>query len=109
MLRRLCLEFARRGYEGHQRNVDENRIFSPELQAHLANGLEKRQRLDVSHGAANLDDHYIDVVRHLAKCRLDLVGNVRNHLHGLAQKIAAALLREDRFINAAGGPVVIAR
>ena len=109
MLRRLGLQFARRGDEGHQRNVNENGVFLPELQPHLTNGFQKRQRLDVSHRAANLDDHDIHVVRDLAKCRLDLVGDVRDHLHRLAQKIAAALLRQDRFVNTAGGPVVIAR
>ncbi len=34
---------------------------------------------------------------------------MRNHLHGLAEIIAAALLGEDGFVDAAGGPVVIAR
>ena len=109
VLRRFGFEFARRGYERHQRNMHENGIFGSKLQAHLANSLEKGQRLDVSHRATYLDNHYIDVVGDLAKGRLDLVGNVRNYLHGLAQKIAAALPREDRFVNAARSPVVIAR
>ena len=39
---------------------------------------------------------------------LDLIGDVRNHLHGLAEIIAAALFGENRFVDAAGGPVVVA-
>ena len=34
---------------------------------------------------------------------------MRNHLHGFAQIVAAALLGDDLFVNAAGGPVVVAQ
>ena len=37
--------------------------------------------------------------------RLDLVGDVRDHLHRLAQVVAASLLREDRGVDGAGGEV----
>ena len=40
---------------------------------------------------------------------LDLVGDVRNHLHGLAQIVAAALARDDLLVDAAGGQVVALR
>ena len=36
----------------------------------------------------------------------DLVGDVRNHLHGLAQIIAAALARDDLLVDASAGQVV---
>jgi hypothetical protein len=36
------------------------------------------------------------------------VGDVRNDLHGLAEIVAAAFFAEDRFVDAAGGPVVVA-
>ena len=39
---------------------------------------------------------------------LDLIGDVRNHLHGLAQIIAAPFLGRDGFVDSAGGPVVFA-
>jgi hypothetical protein len=37
---------------------------------------------------------------------LDLVGDVRDHLHGAAEVLAAALLVEDRLVHLAGGDVV---
>ena len=42
----------------------------------------------------------------LAHGGFDFVGDVRNHLHGLAQVIAAALAGDDLFVDAAGGDVV---
>ena len=41
-----------------------------------------------------------------ADVRLDLVGDVRNHLHRLAEVLAAPLLLDDRVVDAAGGEVV---
>ena len=38
----------------------------------------------------------------------DFVGDVRNHLDGLAEVIAAPLFGENGFVDAAGGPVVVA-
>jgi hypothetical protein len=40
--------------------------------------------------------------------RLDLVGDVRDHLHGLAEVVAAALLGDDGVVDLAGGEVVAA-
>ena len=50
-----------------------------------------------------------DAFGHFAERGFDFVGDVRNHLHRLAQVIAAALFGDDRFVDAAGGPVVVAR
>jgi hypothetical protein len=41
--------------------------------------------------------------------RLDFVGDVRDHLHGLAEELAAAFLIDDRQVDLAGGVVRIAR
>ena len=35
--------------------MNEKRVLAPELNAHLADGLEEGQRLDVADRAANLD------------------------------------------------------
>ena len=37
--------------------------------------------------------------------RLDLVGDVRDDLHGVAEVLAAALLGDDRRVDLAGGDV----
>ena len=47
-------------------------------------------------------------VGQLADGRLDLVGDVRDDLHGLAQVLAAALLLDDRQVDLAGGVVAVA-
>ena len=69
----------------------------------------KRQRLDVAHRAANFHNRYVHILRHFLHRRLDFVGDVRNHLHRLAQIIAAALFGDDLFVEPARGPVVVAR
>ena len=40
---------------------------------------------------------------------LDLVGDVRDHLHGLAEVRAVALLGEHRLVDRAGGRVRLLR
>ena len=108
MLRGLGLEFAGGGDIRNQGDVDEERVLAPQLLAHLANGLDEWQRLDVSDGAANFDDGEIDILRHLLHRALDFVGDVRNDLHGLAQIVAAALLGDDGFVDTTGRPVIVA-
>src|SRR5690348_9057335 len=87
----------------------ENNIFGAEFESHLANRFEKRQRFDVADCAANFDEHNIDTFGDLAECSLDFVGDLRNHLHGLAEIIPAPFLGDDRFVDTPSGPVMIAR
>ena len=90
--------------------MDEHGIFAAQFLAHLADGFEKRQGLDIADGAADFDDGDVGAVgRNLAHGVLDLVGHVRDDLHGLAEVVAAALLENDLLVDAAGGEVVIAR
>ena len=76
----------------------------------MADRFEEGQRLDIAHGAADFADHHVrrGVVRarNAAHRGLDLVGHVRNHLHGLSQVVAAALARDDLFVDASAGQVV---
>jgi hypothetical protein len=81
--------------------VHEGSVVAAELQAHLAHRLEEGQRLDVAHRAADLDDGDVHRVGRAAAGAaldevLDLVGDVRDHLHRLAEVVAAALLVEHR-------------
>ena len=62
VLRRLGLELAGRADEGHQRQVDVERVLAADVLAQLADRLEERQALDVADGAADLDDDDVDVV-----------------------------------------------
>ena len=108
VLRRLGLQLARRGNKRHQRHMHKQSPLAPEFLPHLADGLNKRQRLNIADGAANFHQHHIHILRDLLHRRLNLIGDVRNHLHRLPQIVAAPLLGNDLLVNAPGGPVVIA-
>src|SRR5579859_2811544 len=109
MLGRLGLQLLRGSDPGHQRGVDKDCIFAPQLLPHLANGLQERQRLDIAYRPADLHNHHVCPMRsYLAHRILDLVGHVRNDLDGLAQIIAAALLENDLLVDATGSEVVLA-
>ncbi len=112
VLGRLGFQLLRRGDPGHQGHVHEERIFAAQLMAQLADGLEKRKRFDIAHGAADLDDHHVDGgglsrgSRDAPHRGFDLIGHVRDHLHGFAQIVAAALAGDDLLIDAPAGQVV---
>ncbi|KAF1061152.1 MAG: hypothetical protein GAK39_05880 [Variovorax sp.] len=111
VLRGLGLELAGGGDPGHVAQVHEGRVVRAHAQAHLAHGLEEGQRLDVAHGAADLDDGHVDLVRGTdagaaLDVFLDLVGDVRDHLHRLAEVVAAAFLLEHGLVDLAGREVV---
>ena len=103
VLGRLGLQLARRADVGHQRDVDEEAVVAADLVPRLARGLEERQRLDVADGAADLGDHHVDVrAAHREDAVLDLVGDVRDDLHGVAEVVAATLLGDDRRVDLPG-------
>ena len=75
-------------------------------QAQLPSGFEEWQRLDVADGAADLDQRDVETLRATVDVVLDLVGDMWNDLHRLAEIFAAAFLADHRFINLAGREVV---
>ena len=84
-------------------------VVAADVVLHLADRLEEGQRLDVTDGAAHLDDHDIRlrqlIFGHAQDAMLDLVGDVRDHLHGATEVVAAALLGDHRRIDLAGRDV----
>ena len=78
-----------------------------QLVAELADRLEERQALDVADGAADLAEHEVEALVAVEDEVLDGVGDVRDHLHGGAEIVAAALLGDDLLVDAAGGDVVL--
>ena len=84
-------------------------VVAAELDAHLADRLEERQRLDVADRAADLDHAHVRVARAHADAVLDLVGDVRDDLHRRAEVVAATLLGDDALVDAAGREVAVAR
>ncbi len=73
----LGFQFAGGGDEGHQCDVDEERVFGAEFEAHLANGFEEGKRFDVADRAANFDDDDVDVFGNFFDGGFDFVGDVR--------------------------------
>ena len=107
VLRGFGLQLAGGAQVGQEREVDHQAVlaFFP---AQLTDAFQVRQALDVADSTAYFGDH--EVIDALATqgldVALDLVGDVRDHLHGLAQVLAAALLVDDALVDAAGGNVV---
>ena len=114
VLGRLGLQLAARREVGHERDVEEEDAVAAEVVADLACGLEEGQRLDVADGAADLGD---DDVRRVGvgdpgragglrpHPLLELVGDVRDDLHGVAEVLAAALALDDPVVDLAGRDV----
>ena len=93
----------RRADERHERDVHVEDVVAADVLAELPDRLEERQDLDVADRAADLGDHDVDVVGgEREDALLDLVGDVRDHLHGLAEVLALALLGEHRLVDRAG-------
>jgi hypothetical protein len=83
-------------------------MYTQLLDAELADRLEERQRFDVAHRAADLHHADIGALGAELDAALDLIGDVRDHLHGGAQVVAAALLGDHPLIDAAGGEIAVA-
>ena len=82
-----------------------------DLENELPDRLQERQPFDVAGRPADFGDDHVHFFRigHLPDALLDLVGDVRDHLHGLAEVIAAALFQDDAFVDLTAGQVVVPR
>ena len=107
MLRGLGLDL-RAAHHRHQRQVHVDAAVAAQLHAHLADGLEERQRFDVAHRAADLHHADVGIAGAELDAALDLVGDVRNDLHRGAEVIAAPLARDHALVDAAGGEIAVA-
>ena len=83
-----------------------DRVVARQVVAELADRLEERHRLDVADRAADLADHEVVFVVAAQHEILDLVGDVRDHLHGGAEIVAPPLPLDDVLVDATGGDVV---
>src|SRR3954447_14332607 len=106
-LRPLGLQRSGSADERHQRQVDVERVVPSDVLPQLTNGLEIRLAPEVADRAADLDEDNVNPLRHGADRILDLVGDMRDHLHGPAEIFAPALLLDHRQIHLPGGPVVV--
>ncbi len=111
VLRRFCLQLAGSFDEGDERDVEIEDILRAYLAPELADRLEERERLDVAHGAADLGDDDVGVARgcHAPHAVLDLVGDVRDHLHRRAEVLAFPLATDDGVPDRAGRVIRVSR
>jgi hypothetical protein len=80
----------------------------PKFAAQLAARLQEGLRLDVADGAADLDQRHVEALGAGEDATLDLVGDVRDHLHGAAEVVAAPLAPQHLLVHLAGGEIVAA-
>ena len=107
VLGRLGLQLAGGGDVGDQRGVDRERCCPrPSFVPQLADRLDERQALDVADGAADLAEDEVEASISARDELLDRVGDVRDHLDGGAEIVAAPLAGDDVLVDAARGDVV---
>ncbi len=110
VLRRLRLLLARRTDERHECHVHVADVVAPSVLAELPDRFEERQDLDVADRAADLGDDHVDVVAdEPGDAPTDLVGDMGDDLHRLAEVVAAPLGGEHRLVDRPGGGVGVAR
>ena len=91
--------------------MQEEAVLPADLVAHLPRGFQERLGFDIADGAAHFGDDHIGPVAvgvrfgHLQDAGFDLVGDVRDHLHGVTEVLAAAFPRDHLRIHLSGGDV----
>lgn len=91
--------------------MQEEAVLATHLVADLTGRLQERKRFDVTDRAADLGDHDIGPdargvgLGHREDAALDLVGDVRDDLHGVTEVFTAALLGDHRGVHLTGGDV----
>ena len=106
MLRRLGLQLAGGRNIRHQRQVDVDGVAPRQIVAELPDRLDEGHRLNVADRSADLAENEVEIVVCVEDERLDLVRDVRDHLHGRAEVVAATLLVEDVLVQPARRDVV---
>ena len=106
LLRRLGLDLARGLDEGYVREVNHHHVLAPFLQPDLPDGLEEGHALDVAHRSADLaQDNIHPRLREVPEAGFDLVGDMRDHLHGPAEVIPVPFLPQHLPIDFARGEI----
>src|SRR5512142_1416615 len=86
-------------------NVED--IVAADILAHLTNGFEKRLPLDIANGPAYFDEENFSIRLACgeADAPFDFVRNMRNHLDGAAEEIAAPFFGDHFGIHLTRGHV----
>ena len=106
MLGRLRLQLTRRSNIGHEGDMHAQRLPWLQLISKLADGFHERQPFDIADSAADLTQDEIVIVLPGKREGLDLVRDVRNHLHRRAEIVPPPLFGDDVLIDTTGCNVV---
>ena len=88
--------------EWNQRDMHITNVVPANFVSKLSNRFKERQDLNVSNGATNFGDHYIDILgRQSFNSATNLVCHMRNNLHRATEVITSALSGKNSLINAA--------
>ena len=103
----LGFVLVRAGNVGHQHHMDVAAVVTALLQTHLTDGLEEGLAFDITGRAANLGNDHVSLGggSQIVDITLDLVGDVGDDLHGLAQVCTLTFLVQHVPVHLAGGQV----
>jgi hypothetical protein len=104
----FCLGFTGCCDVGHQCQMHQQRLPGTHFKPELAGGFKEWLRFYITDGATDLYDSDICAFRGLDDSRLDLIGNVRNHLDRCAKVVTTTFLGDDVSVDTSGGKIVIA-
>ena len=105
------LQLPRRRQIRDQRDVQKKAVLPADLMANLTGGFQERLGFDIADGAADLRDDDVWPISlgvrlgHLQDAAFDLIGDVWDHLHGIAEVLPAAFPGDDFRIHLAGGHI----
>src|SRR6202044_3281243 len=90
----------------HEGEVDVTDVVATGVATELPDRLDEGHDLDVTDGAADLDDHDVGPERaQTSDALFDLVGDVRDDLDGLAEIVTPSFLGDHVRIDRAGGRI----
>ena len=108
----LGLQFLAWADVRNQGDVHEEDVSAADVLTDLACGFEERLGFDVADGSTDFGDDHVGGLLALARLdggqahtALDLIGDVRDDLHGIAKVVAAAFLFDDLGVDLTGGHV----
>ncbi|SPW25903.1 Uncharacterised protein [Edwardsiella tarda] len=88
--------------------MHEHGVFTTDIDRQLADGFQERQRFDITDGTADFDQNHVVAFAPFQDALFDGVSDMRDHLHGGAQIVAAALFAQHIGVDTPGGEVIAA-